>query len=251
MHRITLVCLAAALLSAGFIFQEKTPPNALTPQERRDGWRLLFDGKTTAGWRRVYATSFPEKGWLVRDGTLTILNRDGKGSERFGDIVTETQYGQFDLRFEFRLTERANGGVKYFVTEDVPKPKGSAHGLEFQVLDDDHHPDAKRGQGGNRTAGSLYDLIPAASTKRMNPIGQWNQGRILVRGSHVEHWLNGQKVLEYERGGEAFRTLIAGSKYAAPEYNAHGRFGEAPRGHILLQDHGDEVAYRNLKIKVF
>ena len=138
--------------------------------------------------------------------------------------------------------------MKYYVVETTPKPAGSAFGLEFQVLDDERHPDAKLGRDGNRTVGSLYDLITAKG-KAANPIGQWNSGRVVVQGNHVEHWLNGRKVVEYERGSDAFRELVAKSKYAAPQYNSQGRFGEAPKGHILLQDHGDHVEFRNIKIK--
>lgn len=222
--------------------------NTLTAQEKKDGWKLLFDGKTTNGWRGAYKDKFPAKGWDVTDGMLTIQQSNGSESESFGDIVTDGEYTDFDLVFDFKLTEGANSGVKYFVAEQSPKPKGSAFGLEFQVLDDDKHPDAKLGRNGNRTVGSLYDLIPA-SGKKANPIGEWNTGRVISKGKHVEHWLNGKKVVEYERGSEQFRELVAMSKYKAPEYNANGRFGEAPKGHILLQDHGNRVYFRNMKIK--
>ena len=222
--------------------------NLLTGQEQKDGWKLLFDGKTTAGWRGAYLDKFPEKGWTVENGTLTVQEAGGAESQHGGDIVTVDEYSAFDLKFEFKLSDSANSGVKYFVVEHQPKPKGSAFGLEFQVLDDAKHPDAKLGRGGNRTVGSLYDLI-AAKDKSVNPIGEWNEGRVLVQGSHVEHWLNGKKVVGYERGGTDFRKFVSMSKYAAPDYNAHGRFGEAAKGHILLQDHGDRVWFRNVKIK--
>ncbi|GAB3976421.1 hypothetical protein GCM10028806_35920 [Spirosoma terrae] len=237
------------LLLATLVAAEKPQtPNTLTDKEKKTGWTLLFDGKTTNGWRGAYKDKFPEKGWTVADGLLTIQQSDGSESQSFGDIVTTGEYGDFDLMFDFKLTEGANSGVKYFVVEQSPKPKGSAFGLEFQVLDDDKHPDAKMGRDGNRTVGSLYDLIPASS-KKANPIGEWNTGRIVSKGHHVEHWLNGKKVVDYERGSEKFRELVAMSKYKAPDYNAHGRFGEAPKGHILLQDHGNKVSYRNIKIK--
>jgi hypothetical protein len=237
------------LLALSLIAAEKPQtPNTLTTQEKKDGWKLLFDGKTTNGWRGAYKDKFPEKGWNITDGQLTIQQSDGSESQSFGDIVTDGEYSDFDLMFDFKLTEGANSGLKYFVVEESPKPKGSAFGLEFQVLDDDKHPDAKMGRNGNRTVGSLYDLIPA-SGKKANAIGEWNTGRVLSKGKHVEHWLNGKKVVEYERGSEQFRELVAMSKYKAPEYNAHGRFGEAAKGHILLQDHGNRVFYRNMKIK--
>ena len=236
------------LLTALSSFEPSQTPNTLTAKEKKDGWKLLFDGKTTTGWRGAYKDKFPSRGWSVENGLLTIQKSDGSESQSFGDIVTDAEYSDFDLSFDFKLTEGANSGVKYFVVEQQPKPKGSAYGLEFQVLDDDKHPDAKLGRDGNRTVGSLYDLIPA-SDKKANPIGQWNTGRVVSRGMHVEHWLNGKKVVEYERGSPAFRDAVAKSKYKAPDYNTNGRFGEAPKGHILLQDHGEQVSYRNIKIK--
>lgn len=236
------------LFLTAFIVAGAQPHNVLTAKEKQDGWKLLFDGKTTNGWRGAYRDKFPAAGWVVEDGMLSIAKTDGRESRNAGDIVTVGEYSDFDLAFEFLLTEGANSGLKYFVVENPPKPAGSAFGLEYQVLDDAKHPDAKMGRDGNRTVGSLYDL-KTAQNKQVNPIGQWNQGRVLVKGPHVEHWLNGKKVLEYERGSDEFRKLVAMSKYATPAYNANGRFGEAPKGRILLQDHGDKVSFRNIKIK--
>jgi len=244
---IKQLIVAGALLMLVAAEKPQTP-NTLTEKEKKEGWKLLFDGKTTHGWRGAYKDKFPERGWLVKDGLLVISKSDGSESQSYGDIVTDAEYSDFDLTFDFKLTEGANSGVKYFVVEHQPKPAGSAYGLEFQVLDDDKHPDAKKGRDGNRTVGSLYDLITAKS-KAANPIGEWNQGRVISKGHHVEHWLNGKKVVEYERGSEEFRKLVAMSKYADASYNAHGRFGEASKGHILLQDHGDQVSYRNIKIR--
>ncbi|KAB7729137.1 DUF1080 domain-containing protein [Rudanella paleaurantiibacter] len=248
MKSFLIAGLTGLLLTTLIAAEGPQSPNTLTAKEKREGWKLLFDGKTTKGWRGAYMDKFPAKGWNVEDGTLSIQKSDGSESTNFGDIVTEGEYSNFDLMFEFRLTEGANSGLKYFVVEHKPKPAGSAFGLEFQVLDDAKHPDAKMGRDGNRTVGSLYDLITAKG-KQVNPIGEWNTGRVLVNGTHVEHWLNGKKVVEYERGSEEFRKLVGMSKYAAPAYNANGRFGEAPIGHILLQDHGDKVSFRNIKIK--
>lgn len=240
--------LLSGLLLSLLAFEKPQTPNTLTAKEKKDGWKLLFDGKTTTGWRGAYKDKFPDKGWNVGNGMLTIQQSDGKESVAFGDIVTDAEYSDFDLTFDFQLTEGANSGIKYFVVEHQPKPKGSAFGLEYQVLDDDKHPDAKLGRDGNRTVGSLYDLIPA-SGKKANPIGEWNTGRVVSKGMHVEHYLNGKKVVDYERGGAAFREAVAKSKYSAPDYNANGRFGEPTKGHILLQDHGNKVAYRNIKVR--
>lgn len=218
--------------------------NSLTPKEVKQGWKLLFDGKTMNGWRGAYLDSLPVKGWKVRDGML-IVEQSGGGEAAFGgDLVTLDTYSNFDLTFDFILTAGANSGVKYFVTEGLPKTPGSAIGLEYQVLDDAKHPDAKLGINGNRTLGSLYDLIPAQN-KKAKPMGEWNHGRIFSKGTHVEHWLNGKKIVEYERGGEVFLKHKAESKF-----KERAGFGEAKDGHILLQDHGNEVFYRNIKIRV-
>lgn len=219
--------------------------NALTPVEQADGWRLLFDGSTTDGWRNAHAETFPEKGWEVRDGELVVLESGGGEAEHGGDIVTVDEYGDFELKVDFKLSEGANSGIKYFVTEKVGTPgRGSAIGLEYQLLDDERHPDAKMGIGGNRTVGSLYDLIAAPTNRPVKPVGEWNTAHIVSKGRKVEHWLNGTKLLEFERGSDDFRKLVAGSKY-----KIYPGFGEADSGHILLQDHGNAVRFRNVKIK--
>ena len=220
-------------------------PNTLTAYEKKDGWRLLFDGKTNKGWQSAKSNSFPDKGWVISNGAITVLNAEGKEATNGGDIVTNEQFAAFDLSFEFRLTPGANSGVKYFVTLDEDS-KGSAIGLEYQVLDDSLHPDAKLGRDGNRTLAYLYDLIKAEKQKRfLRPVGQWNFGRIIVYpNDKVEHYLNGVKVLEYIRGSKQYRDLVAISKYVIWK-----NFGEAAKGHILLQDHGNEVSYRSIKIK--
>ncbi len=223
---------------------ETVQQNILTEEEKAEGWKLLFDGKTTEGWRGAHKEVFPEGGWMIDNGELIVLASGGAESRNGGDVVTIDEYANFDLKLEFQLTEGANSGIKYFVTEKE-NPNGSAIGLEYQILDDERHPDAKEGNHeGSRTLASLYDLIKAEN-KNAKPMGEWNEARLVSRGQHVEHWLNGAKVLEYERGSAAFRKLVAESKY-----NIWENFGETAQGHILLQDHGNRIAFRNIRIKV-
>jgi hypothetical protein len=229
----------------GDIFVVSTLKNELTPEEKKDGWKLLFNGKNSDGWRGARLKTFPTSGWSVKDGILTIAKTDGSESQNAGDIVTTEKYSAFDLAFDFKITEGANSGVKYFVTLSEGNT-GSAIGLEYQILDDINHPDAKQGINGNRTLASLYDLIKADKQPRfVRKPGEWNQGRIVIYPDNkVEHYINGVKVIEYQRGSKEYRDLVAISKYKNWE-----NFGEAAEGHILLQDHGDEVSYKNIKIK--
>ena len=220
--------------------------NNLTQAEVASGWQLLWDGKTTEGWRGGKLDHFPEKGWVIEDGELIVLSTGGEESAAGGDIVTTEQYQDFELKIDFKITEGANSGIKYYVDTELNKGEGSSIGLEYQILDDAHHPDAKLGNHeGSRTLASLYDLIQADPNKPVNPIGEWNTARIVSKNKHVEHYLNDVKVLEYDRGSDAFLQLVEESKY-----KDWPGFGTFEKGNILLQDHGDRVAFKNIKIKV-
>jgi len=217
--------------------------NTLTDREKKDGWKLLWDGRTTAGWRGAKLDKFPEGGWVITDGILKVLEAGGAESRNGGDIVTVGEYENFELTVEYNITKGANSGIKYFVDTALNKGEGSSIGCEYQILDDAVHPDAKLGVKGNRTNAGLYDLIRPENI-RFNGVGEWNYARIVVRGQHVEHWLNGFKTVEYERGTQMWRALVDHSKYVV-----WPKFGEAPKGHILLQDHGNEVSFRSIKIR--
>ena len=224
--------------------------NQLTDYELQQGWRLLWDGKTSTGWRGAKLDDFPASGWNMEDGILSVDETEGLESTGPGDIVTLEGFSNFELQFEFRLSEGANSGVKYFVDPDLNLGPGSAIGCEFQILDDVVHPDAKLGVNGNRTLGSLYDLITAENlqtdgrAKQFKGIGQWNQGRIVSNDGHVEHWLNNEKVIEFNRFTQTFRALVAYSKYKIWD-----GFCQWPDGRILLQDHGNEVSYLSIKVR--
>lgn len=229
MKRLLFVVLLACGVSFAATAQEH---NTLTKKERKAGWQLLWNGRDLSGWKSNSSNGDMNKGWKAVDGELVIMARSGAG-----DIITEKRYHDFELSIDFKITEGANSGIKYFIGEN-----GSI-GCEFQILDDENHPDAKMGFNGNRRLGSLYDLIPADGwalvAKR-----DWNTARIVVRGNHVEHWLNGVKILEYEKNNDMWDTIVSHSKFAKVE-----NFAGGDGGHILLQDHNDEVHYRNLKIR--
>ena len=226
--------------------------NELSEWEKRKGFRLLWDGKTSNGWRGAKLDGFPESGWQMKDGILTVLATDGGESTGPGDIITTDKFSDFELELDFKLTEGANSGIKYFVDPELNKGKGSAIGCEFQILDDKRHPDAKKGVAGNRTLGSLYDLITAENLsiedrpkgKFFKGVNQWNRARIVAKDGKVTHWLNNEKVVEYDRHSQIFAALVNYSKYK--DWPNFGRWAEGP---ILLQDHGDTVHFRSIKIR--
>ncbi|MET0554274.1 MAG: DUF1080 domain-containing protein [Vicinamibacteria bacterium] len=231
------------------IFVRGTLPNALGEAERARGWRLLWDGRTTQGWRGAHRQAFPDRGWTIENGELVVQDSGGAEARHGGDIVTEEEFSAFELQLEFQLTAGANSGIKYFVTEKIDPGGGSAIGLEFQLLDDEKHPDAKLGAAGNRTLGSLYDLIPRGPMPRglaiVPKVGEWQHARLVVSpDGRVEHWLNGIKVVEYQRGSPLFAALVARSKYEKME-----GFGLAETGRLLLQDHGNHVRFRSIKVR--
>jgi len=205
------------------------PPNQLSAEEQAAGWRLLFDGKSTAGWRGFRKPSFPDRGWVVEDGWLKCLAR-GRG----GDIVTVDEFEDFELSWEWRLPPGANNGVKYFITEQ----RTQAIGHEYQMIDDSR---VKNPKG---STAAFYDVLPPRADKPLKPPGQINHSKIVVHGQRVEHWLNGALVLAYELGSPELMAAIAKSKFR----NVPG-FGTKIKGRILLTDHGDEAWFRNIKIR--
>lgn len=234
------------------VAEENYVPNTLTESEKRKGWRLLWDGESTEGWRSARGPRFPNRGWKTENGILTVVESGGGESEGGGDIITEEKFSSFELKLEFKITEGANSGIKYFVDPELNKGPGSSIGLEYQILDDEKHEDASKGVNGNRQLAGLYDLIPAGNmsvpgrNKDFRGVEKWNNARIIVKGNHIEHWLNGFKTLEYERNTPMYRALVAYSKY-----KQWPNFGELPEGHILLQDHGNTVHFRSIKIREF
>jgi len=218
--------------------------NELTPREKTDGWVLLFDGKTPDGWRGYKKDHFPS-GWEVVDGTLHCKGsgRGEAGSKEGGDIVYNKQMENFDLKLDWKISEGGNSGIFYLGQETKPAIWMTAP--EMQVLDNERHPDAKLGKNGDRQAGSLYDLIPA-NPQNAKPAGQWNSVEIIVNNGDVIHKMNGQKVLEYHLWTSKWDTLVAHSKF--PHYNPDWA-NVAKKGYIGLQDHGDDVWYRNIRIK--
>ncbi len=235
---ILFIGLSSALIGSGAEKNPSTPArkpaqNKLTAAERRGGWRLLFDGKSTAGWRSFKKTTFPEKGWVLVDECLKHLSKAGGG-----DIITIDRFQEFDLKFEWKIAPGANSGLKYFITED----RSGAIGHEYQVIDEKH--DAESLRGGKWQTGGLYDCLPPKADKKLKPPGEFNTSRILVRAKRVEHWLNGEKILDFELESPELKAAVAQSKFKTVE-----GFGTSFPGHILLQDHGDEVCFRNIKIK--
>ena len=242
MRFLTTLILAAFALPLIACAQEEAAPNTLTQQEQENGWELLFDGESTDQWRGYNQEAFPEDGWVVEDGTLMIQGSDGGVSGSGGDIITTETYDDFILKLEWKIAEGGNSGIFYRAIEQETQPiYWSAP--EMQVLDNANHPDANRGENGNRKAGSLYDLIPA-QPQNFTGHGEWQQVKIVADGAQIEHWLNGEKVVEYELWTPEWYQMVRDSKF-----ECHPEFGDAHEGYIGLQDHGTTAQFRNIKIK--
>jgi 3-keto-disaccharide hydrolase len=229
-----------------------TPLNTLSATEKREGWKLLFDGKTFNGWRSYFETTDPSKGWSIEAGCFKNSKGNGRPRSGGGDLMTTELFTDFDFRFEWSMPPGGNSGVYYLFQERQDKPGigmymgddgRSPVGFEYQLLDDERHQDALR-NGPDRSTGALYFLVPPNETKRLKPVGEFNESRIVVKGKHVQHWLNGTQIVEYDLGSPALIDAIARSKYK----DIPG-FGVKTKTRILFQDHGDEVRFRNMKIR--
>ena len=226
--------LAASLALLPFFSARGDESNTLTAGESAAGWKLLFDGKTLNGWQPIGKSGLPTKGWIVQDGAIFHAKAAGGG-----DLVTVEHYGDFELTWEWRIGAAGNSGVKYNLSDPADNL-----GFEYQLIDDEKHPDGTRGGRSHQTA-ALYDLIEPAAERKVKPVGEWNQSRLVVQGAHVEHWLNGVKTVEFDMGSDDLKARIAKSKYKKV-----ANFGVKTKSPILLQDHGDEIAFRNLKLRV-
>ncbi len=233
MKRTVLIAIVSAMAGIGAL-QAADQPNTLTDKEKADGWRLLFDGKTTAGWHGYNRKGLPE-GWAVQDDALTRVSPTV-------DLVSDEEYASFDLQFDWKIAPNGNSGLFFHVVESPKFKETYLTGPEFQLLDNAGHPDGKNGP--DRWAGANYALHAPSQNTAHRP-GEWNQSRLVVNNARVEHWVNGVKVVEYELWSDDWKTRLAKSKFTKwPDY------GMAKAGRIALQEHGNEVAFRNIKIKV-
>lgn len=232
---VMAVAIGSACASNKSIAQAKTD-NTLSKAEKTAGWQLLFDGKSLDKWRGFRKESVPAA-WQIEDGAIALVGKNG------GDIITKDQYENYELMLDWKISEGGNSGIIYNVSEDSQYGATYHTGPEMQVLDNERHPDAKQGKNGNRQAGANYDMIPL-SAPAVKPVGQWNRVRLVVNKGHVEHWLNGKKVVAYQLGSPEWEEMVKNSKFATmPGY------GRIRKGHIALQDHGDKVWYKNIKIR--
>lgn len=238
MHEIIhcLVWLTILFSFANFTIGQE---NSLSDREKEDGWKLLFDGKTTEGWRGYKSDKMPQS-WRVENGSLLSIRKNGESS---GDIVTIEQFDDFELVLNWKMTRGNNSGVIYRATEEESQIWES--GPEFQILDNEHHLD---GLNTLASAGACYSVF-APSKNATKPVGEWNETRIVAKGKHVEHWLNGEKVVEYEVDSNVWKAHVKTSKFFQTAYG-RGNWGRAPKGHIGLQDYGGAIEFKNIKIRM-
>jgi hypothetical protein len=228
-------------LQASWCEVGNAPLHPLTTEERAQGWVSLFDGSSVSAFRAFHSDMFPETGWFIANGTLLHREGDGRGGRDGGDLLTREIYSNFEFAADWCLQPGGNSGIKYLVLEEhTPPTAKGAFGLEYQLIDDIAHSDAK--QDNRKTAG-IYD-VAAPGPKQLNPAGQWNHLKIVVNNGQVEHWLNGKKVLSFAFDSQQFRDWVAGSKY-----KTDARYGASRKGHIVLQEHGSGVAFRNIKVR--
>ena len=240
MKKKAIVILCISILILQCVNNDNGQGSGKQDQEK---WTFLFDGSNTNQWRDTKSEQFPDQGWIVENDVLTVL---GETEDQPGghDIITKSRFGNFELELEVKLSEGANSGIKYLVSDQFPGYEGKFLGLEFQLIDNPNHPDALEGRDGNHKMAALYDLIPPPESLITNPAGEWNKMRIILSGNKVEHWVNDNKVLEFDRKSLLFRELVSLSKYKNLE-----KFGEMDDGHILLQGHGNTVSFRSIKIR--
>ena len=227
--------------------------HTLSAEEQAEGWQLLFDGASFDGWTGLGRDAVPAEHWIIEDGTIRKVRSgdvpvaaDGQPLQG-GDIMTAATYDDFEVCFDFKVSPGGNSGVKYNVSEALStahEPAHAALGFEYQILDDERHPDAHAGRDGNRQTAALYDILPADAAKPYRPAGEWNTGCIVFQGTHGEHWLNGTRVLAYDLDAPDFEAAYSQSKYVPLD-----GFRDRRAGHLVLQDHGDDVWYRNVKIR--
>jgi hypothetical protein len=242
MKTTMMICLMIAFSMNGFSQKDKT--NTLSKKEKKEGWVLMFDGKTTDGWRGYNKTTFPEKGWVVEEGLLHVIGSSrGEAGGGGGDLLYDKKFRNFELSLEWKVSEGGNSGIFYLAQEIAGEPVWKS-APEMQILDNEKHPDAKLGVDGNRAAGSLYDLIPG-DMKAVKPAGEWNQVKIMVYKGTVVHYVNGKQVLEYHLWTEDWKKMVLNSKFKDYEWFLN----TAEEGFIVLQDHGDDVWFRNIKIR--
>ena len=241
MKTTIMICLMIAFSMNSFSQDKKM--NMLTKKEKKEGWVLMFDGKTTDGWRGYNLTAFPEKGWVIEEGTLKVIGSSKGEAGGGGDLLYDKKFRNFELSLEWKVSEGGNSGI-FYLAQEIPGEPVWKSAPEMQILDNEKHPDAKLGVDGNRAAGSLYDLIPG-DLQAVKPAGEWNKVKILVYKGTVVHYVNGKQVLEYHLWTEDWKKMVLNSKFK--DYDAF--LNTAEEGYIVLQDHGDDVWFRNIKIK--